>query len=178
MYSPLKTVALASFLIIGSVATMAQDALAQAMPDGASAITEVFGDWVVGCDVVEGTSHCVLSQKQTLEDGRRLVLVNLFPQPSGDFEAVMVLPFGLLLAEGLVARVDQQPWGSGTLQFHSCQPVGCLVELSFGLAEAQMLRAGAVLQLTGVTDEREPYGFQISLAGLTAAMDRTLVLRQ
>lgn len=178
MYSLVKAAGLAAVLSIGGMAAVAQDITSPALPNGASAVTEVFGDWIVGCDTATGVRSCVLSQEQTLEDGRRLVLINLLPQVSGDFEALMVLPFGLLLAEGLVARVDQQPWNGGVLHFHSCQPVGCIVQVTFGLADAQMLRAGAALQLTGTTDLREQYGFEISLAGLTAAMDRALVLRQ
>lgn len=177
MYQCYRAAALAAVMFTSSAAS-AQEAVVPTLSGGASQVTEVFGDWQVICGAVAELRNCVLSQEQLLDDGRRLILVNLAPGSSGDYAVSMIVPFGLLIAEGLTASVDQKPLNASALKFHSCQPVGCLVEASFGSADLQALRAGKEWSLSGVADDGQNYVFQLSLAGLTAAMDRGVALRQ
>ena len=63
------------------------------------------------------------------------------------------------------------------LPFLTCVHTGCLVPLNFDEVALTALKVGSKLDVTGVkVDDGQPVTVSLSLAGFTAAYDRTAVL--
>ncbi len=157
------------------------------------ALTEVFRDWVVRCvpgqDAAAGlpadaastpqaeeaagnTRFCEMSQELRQRDtNQRVMTLALQKGEAGESAAlVMILPFGLNLADGVTIAVD------GTdvqvLPFDTCLPAGCLVEAQLDPQQVADLITGqaAVIKLTA--RDGTPFDITASLAGFTAAWGR------
>ena len=143
-----------------------------ALPGGASSLRETHGAWVVSC-VQQEAKNCSLSQSQVDKNTRKRVLAIELGAPAGDVvNGVLVLPFGLLLDQGVTLQVDEAEPGP-PLRFHTCVPAGCVVRLSFAGPALEALRAGTTLKVNGAAAENgSPVAFSISLSGLTSALER------
>lgn len=150
--------------------TLAQDAPASAGP---SQISEVYGDWTVNCGTSDGVRDCAISQSLMDTDTRQHVLtLELYAAGQGTLEGMMVLPFGLNFGKGVALGVDDMELGV-PLPFLTCLPTGCLVPVIFGSDDADRLRAGTTLAITGTSAAgEEAVPLSISLAGFTGATAR------
>jgi invasion protein IalB len=148
---------------------------AAALPGGATSLQETHGDWVVGCVVQGAAKRCGVTQEQTNQQTRqRVVAMEL--TPAGDrIEGVLLLPFGLVLDQGVALQIDDQAQGQ-TLRFRTCLPGGCLVPLGFDARQTAALRAGTALKARVMPDGGQPTVLTISLKGLGSALDRTAAL--
>lgn len=165
-----------------SVAALAQTkpapaAAASLLPGGASALSETHGDWTVNCQVVKTTKNCSLSHQQfNKSNGQRLLAIELTSSTGKDAAGTMALPFGLALAKGIGLQIDDRKL-EGTLEFATCQQVGCLVPVAFDAKTTDALKAGGVLKVGGVAaDSGQPIEFSISLTGFGGALARTAEL--
>ena len=144
------------------------------LPGGASSLTERHGDWTVACSTAQQdeklTKVCGLTQQQVNAEGKRVLAIELLPDPSGAV-GNLVLLFGLDLATGVQLLVDETEL-TQPLPYGTCMPVGCLVELRFGPDLVSALRAGGVLTARPAVLGGESADFTISLAGFSAAYDR------
>jgi invasion protein IalB len=161
------------------IATAQEGAAAEApaaLPGGASSLRETHGAWVVSC-VQQQAKSCSLSQSQVDKNSGKRVLAIELGAPAGDVvNGVLVLPFGLLLDQGVTLQVDDGEPGAA-MRFHTCLPAGCVVRLSFDAAMLTKLRAGTALKVNAAAAENgSPVAFSISLAGLTSALDRVAEL--
>lgn len=87
---------------------------AATLPNGATSINETFGDWTVNCSIVEGEKACVFSQVQgSNQTGQRTFAIELRPPRDGLTEGVLLMPFGLKLADGVKLKIDGQNLGQG-----------------------------------------------------------------
>lgn len=94
-----------------------------------------------------------------------------------------MLPFGLLLDNGVALRLENKPLGA-QLRFRTCLPAGCLVPLSFDAATLSRLRRGTTLDVEAVADSDQQRAtgkllplprkvmFSISLKGFAEGLDR------
>jgi len=135
------------------------------LPGGASALSETHGDWTVNCQATVTTKTCTLSHQQfNKQSGQRLLAIEL------------ALPFGLALSNGITLEVDDKKL-DGSLQFSTCQMVGCLVPVSFDGDVMPLLKAGTTLKINAVAaDTQQPVNFTISLNGFGSALARTAAL--
>lgn len=147
---------------------------------GASAIREVHGDWIVNCRAPANQPHlqCSVSQQQFAKaNGARVLAIALDAQSGGGAAGTIALPFGLSLEKGVTLQIDDAavspPW-----HFHTCLPSGCLVAVSWSKAGVEALRAAKLLKLSAVTDGGKPANFVVSLDGFAAALDRLTVLER
>jgi invasion protein IalB len=149
------------------------------LPNGATALTETYGEWMVACSMQNATQHCVAQHKQINPQTQQAVLaIELAPtSDKGDrIDGTAVLPFGLALASGMSLQIDDRP-ALSTLPFRTCMPGGCVIMLNFDAKATTELRNGAVLKAKVVADGGTDLVIPISLNGLGAALDRTAVWR-
>jgi invasion protein IalB len=164
------------FALFGAPA-LAQEAAG--LPGGATSANESHGDWTVSCAVVpqNGAANkvCALSQRQTNGQTRQRVLaVELRPKETGA-EGTLVLPFGLALDQGVALQIDDGQALPG-LQFRTCLPGGCLVDLRFDAKTLPILRKSNSLKIKVVADGAGETQLAVSLKGFPGALDRTIAL--
>lgn len=171
------TASIGAFLVLASATfSYAQTPTSHTLPGGATSVREVFRDWIVECQVIGNASDCIISQEQTQSDGRRLLLINIRPQNEGTVSGTMVLPFGLILTQGVRIQIDEGAVGDVPLPFHTCQPIGCIVEFTLSAALVKAMRAGAALNILSTVPDSKEHPFRIPLGGFSAASERALLL--
>lgn len=155
-------------------------ALAQAtLPGGASALNEAHGSWTVNCTLVEAGKDCAFSQTAgNPQTGTALVAVELAAPSGNKAEGMLLTAFGLRLDAGVRLGIDGQQLGQA-LPFLTCVSTGCLVPLDLDEVALSAMKVGTTLEVTGVkVDDGQPVTVPLSLAGFTAAYNRTAELAQ
>ncbi|MGX9425460.1 MULTISPECIES: invasion associated locus B family protein [Bradyrhizobium] len=147
------------------------------LPGGSSSLQESFENWTVRCAATDKGRVCNAQQQQRHRETNQLVLaVELTTNANGVLNGLVVLPFGLRLADGAVLQIDDQP-PSSAIAFSTCLPVGCLIPLSFDKTMIGVLRAGTVLKVGATTNEEgKKIALSVSLKGLPLALDRLAAL--
>lgn len=156
----------------------ADTAAAPSLPNGASSITEIFGDWTVNCAVRGTEKACAASQVQgDSQTGQQVFAVELQTREDGGVGGVMILPFGLDVRAPVSFMLDDVAWGSGAV-FTTCMPGGCIVPVAFPASELDALRKGTALAVTAnsISTSADAPQFTVSLAGFTAATNRVTEL--
>ncbi|MDX8461374.1 invasion associated locus B family protein [Mesorhizobium humile] len=137
-----------------------------------SALSETHGDWTVNCQVTGANKVCSLSHQQfNKQSGQRLLAVELTTKTGQDSTGTLALPFGLALANGISLEIDDKKL-DGTLQFNTCQAVGCLVPAAFDADTTPLMQNGTALNATAAVTT-QPISFTISLNGFGSALART-----
>ena len=147
------------------------------LPGGASALSETRGDWTVNCQVTGTNKICSLSHRQfNKQSGQRLLAIELTTKTGQDAIGTLALPFGLALANGIALEIDDKKL-EGSLQFNTCQAVGCLVPVAFDTETTSLLQNSTTLNFTATAaDTTQPIAFTISLNGFASALARTAYL--
>ncbi|MCA0010997.1 invasion associated locus B family protein [Mesorhizobium sp. B292B1B] len=147
------------------------------LPGGASALSETHGDWTVNCQVSGAAKACSLSHQQfNKQSNQRLLAIELSSKTGEDATGTLALPFGLALAKGVSLTIDDQKL-DGSLQFNTCQPVGCLVPVAFDANAIPMLKGGTTLKIDAfAADTGQAVSFSIPLNGFGSALARTAEL--
>lgn len=174
---PLTTLAAAALLSIASIAdpATAQQSARPLLPNGASSLQETYQDWQVSCQVIDNAKRCALSQQQVQQNGQRVLAVELQQTRDGKLNGSLILPFGLLLDQGVTLAIDDKSPGQ-PLRFRTCLPGGCLVPLSLEPAMLTNLRAGATLKIQATSADGPAIPLALSLKGFAAAADRLKAL--
>lgn len=159
------------------VAPAASDANVPQLPGGASALSETHGDWTVNCQIAGTTKTCSLSHQQfNKQSNQRLLAIELSSRTGDDATGTLALPFGLALAKGISLTIDDQKL-DGSLQFKTCQVVGCLVPVAFDANVTPLLKAGTTLKVDAfAADTGQAVNFSIPLNGFGGALARTAEL--
>ena len=142
------------------------------LPDGASALSETWQDWVVACTVQDTVWRCVMTQTHThSESGQRVLAIEIATPSQGAATDTLVLPFGLALDAGITLQIDDRP-ATRPLRLRTCLPAGCTVPLAFDPAILTALRVGSTLKVKAIAaaDGSEVL-LPISLQGLAPALD-------
>lgn len=151
------------------------DQVASSLPGGASSLSETYQDWQVACSQQDALKRCSLSQSQAQQNGQRVLAIELAAPDENSVNGIIVLPFGLALASGVVLQIDDNAAGQ-PLPFRTCLPVGCVVPVAFDADTISSLRAGVALKITTISDGGQQTPFAISLAGFAAGLDRVAAL--
>lgn len=155
---------------------LASTAFAQsALQNGASTVQEIYQDWRLTCNMRDKAPTCAISQDQTQQNGQRLLAVEIQMRADGSAIATLLLPFGIVLGSGITPNVDDQP-PLKPVGFRTCLPTGCIAQLPIDSATLVKLRAGSRLNLKVIGDPDKALSFQVSLHGLSAALDRVALL--
>jgi invasion protein IalB len=157
----------------------AQSAAAPAgqLPNGASSISETYGDWTVNCRLLEGQKQCLLVQAQgDTQTKQRIFEIQLRTPKDGKTEGTVLMPFGLKLDSGAILSLDDKDLGQG-LRFSTCTPQGCLLPVSLQAATIEAIKKGKVLTVASLNlNNGEVVAFKISLEGFAAASARGVEL--
>ncbi|UXN75765.1 invasion associated locus B family protein (plasmid) [Devosia sp. A8/3-2] len=156
------------------VAQAGQSASAATLPNGASSITETFGDWTVNCAIQNDQKVCATSQAQgNSQTGQQVFAIELYASQQGVRNGVLILPFGLDIQSPVTLKIDEQALGSGS-KFTTCMPGGCVVPVVFPPNELEALKKGTMLVIAArsASAPAEPAEFSVSLSGFTAALGR------
>ena len=170
--------ALALFAALIAQPVFAQDATPpSALPGGAASLSEEHGDWTVSCRMEGAEKHCALSQSLAdTTSGERVLAIELATPAIDQIDGMLLLPFGLRLADGITLKVDTAPLGAAR-PFLTCIASGCLVPVAFNAVEISAIRAGTELTISGTSaDASQPVDLQVSLAGFTMASNRSVEL--
>jgi len=144
---------------------------APTFPGGASTVQESYSDWRVNCAISGESKVCSMIQQQTnRETGQRVLAIELRQAEAG-MNGALILPFGILLENGVTLQVDGGPV-SDNLRFRTCFPTGCLVPLDFGSEFVSALVQGGQLNIATVAEGGNDISFAVSLRGFSAASSR------
>lgn len=146
---------------------------AATLPNGASAINEVYGDWTVDCRVTDGQKLCVLTQSQgDSRTNQRVFAIELRAPKDGKAEGTILMPFGVKLENGAVLKLDDKDLGQG-LRFSTCVPSGCLLPISFPTVATDAMKTGKSLTAAALNlSSGEIISFNIVLNGFGPALER------
>ena len=159
------------------VAAASGDAKAGALPNGASSISETYGDWTVNCGADKGAKFCTLSQAQiNKETGQRTFAIELRTSKDGAGEGTILLPFGLKLEAGVVLKLDDKDLANG-LRFSTCLAQGCLLPVSLASAATDAVRKAKTFTVGALNvGNGQSVTFNVSLSGFGSALDRAIQL--
>lgn len=144
-----------------------------ALGSGASSLTENYADWQIACAVNSDKQNaCVLSQRQQKKETGQQVLLMVLQVDKQSVKGNLVLPFGLLLSDGVSLQIDDEPF-LAKADFRTCIPSGCVVPLTFSDKQLNQLVQGQQLNLhLVISDNNEPVKLAVSLNGLAKAIAR------
>lgn len=146
---------------------------ASGLPNGASAVNEIYGDWTVDCRMADGQKLCVLTQSQgNSQTNQRVFAIELRIPKDGKTEGTILMPFGLRLENGAILKLDDKDLGKG-LRFSTCVPAGCLLPVSFPAIATDAMQKGKTLTAAALNlSSGAPVTFNISLNGFSTALNR------
>jgi invasion protein IalB len=162
------------FALTSALATsnaMAQEAINM---QGPTSLSETYEAWTVQCvSRMEGEQPqrtCQMSQELIQQESRQRVMMFAIGKAEQAAKATLVLPFGLLLSEGVRVQIGDEDVLQGT--YRTCLPAGCVAEIElpkeviekFGSAEAASVLMTAISGQQAKTD--------ISLKGFKPAYQR------
>ncbi len=158
-------------------AQAAPPAAAAQLPNGASSITETYGDWTVACGIANGAKICNLSQEQgNKQTGQRTFAIELRTPKDGKTDGTILMPFGLKLDSGAILKLDDKDLGQG-VRFSTCIPDGCLLPVSFPTVATDAMRKGKTLAVSSLNlSDGQAVTFNVSLNGFTTALNRAAEL--
>lgn len=137
---------------------------------------ETFQDWSVTCSGAGQERVCSVIQDQSAPDNSRLLAMEVRLASDGQPAAVLLLPFGLGLGRGVDFRVIGAQLSTKS-DFVTCVPTGCIA--SFPITAPMMLdlktKRAAEIVVHDMAGAQLVY--QVSLMGLTVALDRLAMLQ-
>lgn len=150
----------------------------KAFPDGVSAVTETYEDWVVSCTLSEGQRACILSQVQTNpQNQQRMLTFEVARADAQGISGTMALPFGLSLSQGVRVQIDENA-PSPALPFQVCLPLGCLVPFTLDGTWLAKMRTGKQVRISGQAgDGGEATNMSLSLKGFAPGLARLQALQ-
>lgn len=158
--------------------SVSQPATATArLPNGASAVNEVYGDWTVDCRINDGQKLCLLTQSQgDSRTNQRVFAIELRAPKDSRAEGTILMPFGVKLENGAVLKLDEKDLGQG-LRFSTCVPAGCLLPISFPTVATDAIKGGKTLTAAALNlSSNDVVSFNIALNGFGPALDRLVQL--
>ncbi|MGE7416125.1 invasion associated locus B family protein [Methylobacterium tarhaniae] len=143
-----------------------------AWPNGASAVSEVYGDWTISCTRENDTRQCQLSQAQGVaQTGQRRFSIELNAPQDGRSNGLMLMPLGLSIEPGVTFKLDDATLGKGA-PYTSCVQAGCIVPISFPTVATDAMKTAVNLRVTGTKPNGEAETITVPLAGFAAALAR------
>ena len=142
------------------------------LPNGASQLSETYGDWTLVCTA--GAKACTLSQALVNKEGQRAFLIELRVAKDGASEGTIMMPFGLKLEAGVLLKLDDRDLGQG-LRFSTCVAQGCVLPVNFPIAGMNAIRQGKALAVSAANiSDGQLMTFGVSLNGFAVAVDRAI----
>jgi invasion protein IalB len=174
-HSPLF-ILLAAMAALGGTGALAQDT--QTSPPKPTTLSETYDAWTVQCATTgqgaEQRRQCQMSQELQQQESRQRVLLVAIAKGEGNAKATLVLPFGILLSEGIRIEIGQQEFARGS--FRTCYPAGCIVEIDLPEEAIKELQSGETASVLMTAVNNQPVKTDVSLKGFADAYRRLLEL--
>lgn len=145
---------------------------------GPTTLSETYDSWTIQCaNQAQGDQSvrdCRMSQELLQQESRQRVLLFAVSADGEAAKATLILPFGLLLSEGISIEVEEAE--IARLAFRTCLPAGCIVELDITddiLGQFESAESAGVLM---TANGGQPFRTDVSLKGFSAAYRRLLDL--
>lgn len=145
-----------------------------ALPDswrsGADMIAETYGDWTLQCRKTSALAQC-----SVYRDVNDSIKMEIFPPDRERVtKALLILPFGIQLAQGVTLFVDGKP-ADQRVPVTTCLSNGCLVPISLAERSAdQLLNASELKILSFDNATEQPMEYMIPLNGIRKALNRLI----
>jgi invasion protein IalB len=171
---------LSSLLLSSLLAGPAVAQEATTTDTGPSTLSETYESWTVQCakTAINGqpTRNCQMSQELLQPESRqRVLLFAIAPkQGEGATKATLVMPFGLLLSEGLRIEAADKELLRGT--FRTCMPGGCISEVDLSDDLVKQMQGLEKLTVVMTANDGQVARTDVSLSGFSAAYRRLLAL--
>lgn len=172
---------LAIGLLLAASVTAPEWAWAQtangAFPNGASAVSESYGDWAMNCTLRDGRKSCSLVHQQVdNRSNQRVVAVEINVRAADRAEGNVIVPFGLLFEPGVTIQLDDGA-PSAPFKVRTCVPGGCTVPVTFEAKVLDAIRRATTLKINGAAaDTEKPVSFSVPLKGFAPAYARAVAL--
>jgi invasion protein IalB len=166
---------LAALAALAATAALAQETETQPP----TSLSETYDTWTVQCATPQqegqpAKRQCQMTQELLQQESRQRMLLVAVTKGEGNAKATLVLPFGLLLSEGIRIEIGQQEFARGA--FRTCLPAGCIVEIDLPQEAIGELQAGETASVLMTANNNQPVKTNISLKGFAAAYKRLIAL--
>lgn len=139
-----------------------------------SALSETYDAWTVQCanqQQGEKTQRvCQMSQELLQQDTRQRVLTFAVGVADKNAKATLILPFGLLLADGVRVNIGEEEVLRGA--YRTCLPAGCVAEIDLPAETIKKLEAAEAASILMTANSGQPVKTDVSLRGFAAAYQR------
>jgi len=164
-----------SFLITNAFAQEPLDMQRPTTTQRPTTLSETYDAWTVQCvnQVQEERTlrACQMSQELLQQETRqRVLLFAISKEPEAAPKATLVLPFGLLLSEGVRIQIGETEVVRGA--FRTCFPTGCVVELDMPADVIGQFENAQTARVLMMANTGQPVRTDISLKGFAAAYRR------
>jgi invasion protein IalB len=169
-----------SILLLSSILAAPTSAQEATTDTGPSTLSETYESWTVQCSKTTASGqtirNCQISQELLQQESRqRVLLIALAPkQGEGPTKATLVMPFGLLLSEGLRIEAADKELLRGT--FRTCMPGGCVSEIDLSDEFIKQLQSNEKITVVMTANDGQVVRTDVSLKGFSAAYKRLLAL--
>lgn len=138
-----------------------------AAPDRQS---EVYGDWTVRCIQRENLPPCDMVQFAThRESGAQIMQFSLAYAGEGEsYGAQVMLPLGILVAGGVLVRVDDGP-ALADFAITRCEAAGCFVERMLKTKDLKPFQTGEKGIIAVMDRDAKPLVIPLSFDGFSKA---------
>ena len=177
----MKKLKLTRYLLVAMTSMLpATTAIAQGALEmtGPTSLSETYDAWTVQCaNQQQGDSSqriCQMSQELLQQKTRQRVLTFAIGMTTEGSKATLVLPFGLLLSEGVRVQIAEEEVLQGA--YRTCLPTGCLAEIEFPKAAIEKFESAEAASVLMTANSGQPVKTDISLKGFSAAYRRLVDL--
>jgi invasion protein IalB len=177
----MKKFKLAKHLLVALVSVLlTTTAIAQGKPDiqAPTSLSETYDAWTVQCATQQQGEQtqriCQMSQELLQQDTRQRVLTFAIGKTEAGAKATLVLPFGLLLAEGVRGQIAGEEVLRGT--YRTCLPAGCVAEIELPAETIKKFESEETASVLMTANSGQPVKTDISLKGFASAYQRLTVL--
>jgi invasion protein IalB len=166
------------FALIGALTTTAATAQGANVMQAPTTLSETYDSWTVQCvNKAEGEKTqrtCQMSQELLQQKTRQRVLTFAIGMADKKAKVTLVLPFGLLLSEGVRVQIGEEEILRGA--YRTCLPAGCVAEIELPAETIKKFESAETASVLMTANSGQPVKTDISLKGFTPAFQRLSAL--
>ncbi|OQM76556.1 invasion associated locus B [Pseudaminobacter manganicus] len=145
---------------------------------GPTSLSETYDAWTVQCaNQSQGEKSrrlCQMSQELLQQKTRQRVLTFAIGMTAEGSKATLILPFGLLLSDGVRVQIAEEVVLQGA--YRTCLPSGCLAEIEFPKEVVEKFETAEAASVLMTANSGQPVKTDISLKGFSSAYRRLVGL--
>ncbi|WP_459081215.1 invasion associated locus B family protein [Mesorhizobium sp. A623] len=139
-----------------------------------TSLSETYDAWTVQCanqQQGEKTQRtCQMSQELLQQKTRQRVLTFAIGMADKKAKVTLVLPFGLLLSEGVRVQIGEEEILRGA--YRTCLPAGCVAEIELPAETIKKLESAETASVLMTANSGQPVKTDVSLKGFSSAFQR------